>query len=106
MSDLVSREAVIQICRNAVPDTNPNHYDMESREGYGSWMHSNGEECVATRIQVKVEKLHAVDAASVVHCKDCINHRTYECSCVSENSPDHPSDDWFCADGERSITDG
>jgi hypothetical protein len=50
MDDLISREAAIKICKSIVPNTNPDFYNLKSKAGYGSWMHSNGEVCSITNI--------------------------------------------------------
>ena len=71
MDDLISRETVIEICKSIVPNTNPDFYNLRSKAGYGSWMHSNGEVCAISNIEIEIEKLPAVDAVSVVRCKDC-----------------------------------
>lgn len=66
-NDLISRAAAIEICKSIVPNTNPDFYNLKSKAGYGSWMHSNGEVCTITNIETKIEALPAVDAAPVVH---------------------------------------
>lgn len=65
--DLISRAAAIQICKSNVPDTNPNFYNLRSKAGYGSWMHSNGEVCAITNIEIEIKKLPTIDAVPVVH---------------------------------------
>ena len=64
---LISKADAIQICKSNVPNTNPDFYNLRSKAGYGSWMHSNGEVCAITNIEIEIEKLPAVEAAPVVH---------------------------------------
>jgi hypothetical protein len=77
MADLISRAAAIEICKSIVPNTNPDFYNLRSKAGYGSWMHSNGEVCSITNIETKIEALPAVDAVPVVwihkFCEDDIS---------------------------------
>lgn len=70
MADLISRAAAIEICKSIVPNTNPDFYNLRSKAGYGSWMHSNGEVCATTNIEVEIEKLPAVDAVPVEWMRD------------------------------------
>ena len=70
MADLISREAAIEICKSVVPNTNPDFYNLRSKAGYGSWMHSNGEVCAITNIETKIEALPAVDAIPMEWLRD------------------------------------
>ena len=118
MDDLISRAAAIEICKSIVPNTNPDFYNLRSKAGYGSWMHSNGEVCAITNIETKIEALPAVDAAPVVRCRDCkyyaINRLTkaYEPDkrfnpsvCIIGEFARPRKPDWYCADGERRDED-
>lgn len=77
LDDLISRAAAIEICKSIVPNTNPDFYNLRSKAGYGSWMHSNGEVCAITNIETKIEALPSVDAVTVVRCKDCMYFRPW-----------------------------
>lgn len=65
--ELISKNAALQICRGYAVDTNPSHHDLNTRGGYGNWMHHNGEACASMSIQTKIEKLPVVDAEPVEH---------------------------------------
>lgn len=49
-----------------------------------------------------VNHVPAVDAVSVVRCKDCKHYMTIYCTCDGCCI----SPDWYCASGERRDTDG
>lgn len=74
MDDLISRAAAIKICKSNVPNTNPDFFNMKSKSGYGSWMHSNGEAVAITRIEVGIEALPTIDAIPV----EWLNDRIYD----------------------------
>ena len=65
--DLISRAAAIEICKSIVPNTNPDFYNLKSKAGYSSWMHSNGEAYATINIEIEIKKLPAVAAVPVVH---------------------------------------
>ena len=91
MDDLISREAAIEICKSIVPNTNPDFYNLRSKAGYGSWMHSNGEVCAITNIETKIEALPAVDAAPV----EWLNHIQTECVCDMVQVPMYVAIGWL-----------
>jgi hypothetical protein len=53
--ELIARAATIEICKSVVPNTNPDFYNLKSKAGYGSWMHSNGEVCAITKIEIGIK---------------------------------------------------
>lgn len=69
--DLIERQPILVALEKAIVNTNPDYYKMDTREGYGDWMHSNGFNCAITHAIVTIENALAVDTVEVVYCKDC-----------------------------------
>lgn len=69
--ELIERQSILAALEKAIANTNPDYYKMDTREGYGDWMHSNGFNCAITHAIVTIEQSVKYDAVEVVRCKDC-----------------------------------
>ena len=83
MSDLISRQAAIDIERNATVDTNPSHFEVHQKftqflddaeiSSFGRWQWSNGFNTALTAVRIDLKKLpsaqHEIDFDE--WCVDC-----------------------------------
>ena len=77
MNDLISRQAAIDIERNATVDTNPSHFEAHQKftqfmddaeiSSFGRWQWSNGFNTALTAVGIDLKKLPTVDAEPVRH---------------------------------------
>ena len=97
MRDLVSRQAAIDIERNATVDTNPSHFEAHQKftqfmddaevSSFGRWQWSNGFNTALTAVGIDLKKLPSAQPEVLAHgegelsaqteiilCKDC-KHR-------------------------------
>ncbi len=98
MADLIDREKLLEIYKNWIPQ-------LSSKEDEGD--RRGVETCIAV-----LEDANAVDAVSVIRCKDCCcctvmrydyNGEIYSCRCNAFSRTVKEND--FCSFGERK-TDG
>jgi len=81
MNDLISRQAAIDIERNATVDTNPSHFEAHQKfmqfmddaeiSSFGRWQWSNGFNTALTAVGIDLEKLPSAQP-EIIHCKHCI----------------------------------
>ena len=81
MDDLISRQAAIDIERNATVDTNPTHFEAHQKfiqfmddaeiSSFGRWQWANGFNMALTAVGIDLKKLPSIqpDAVPVVHGK-------------------------------------
>ena len=102
--ELIERQSILAALEKAIANTNPDYYKMDTREGYGDWMHSNGFNCAITHAIVTIEQSVKYDAVEVVRCKDCLHYRPMvafdgECMCDVFQWKSEPMD--YCSFAER-----
>ena len=121
MTDLIERQAAIDIERNATVDTNPSHFEAHQKftqfmddaeiSSFGRWQWSNGFNTALTAVGVDLKRLPSAQP-EIIHCENCKNWQTgwwnrdweqgyHWCSCVDGIR----RSDWFCADAERREDD-
>ena len=69
--ELIERESILAALNKEIANGNPDCYRMDTRDGYGEWMHSNGFNCGITHAIVAVKTSVKYDAVPVIRCKDC-----------------------------------
>jgi hypothetical protein len=87
MDDLISRQAAIDIERNATVDTNPTHFEAHQKfiqfmddaeiSSFGRWQWSNGFNTALTAVGIDLKKLPSAqpDAVPVVRCEHCAHKK-------------------------------
>ena len=80
MDDLISRQAAIDIERNATVDTNPSHFEAHQKftqfiddaeiSSFGRWQWSNGFNTALTAVGIDLKKLPSAQPEKET-CKDC-----------------------------------
>ena len=80
MNDLISRQAAIDIERNATVDTNPSHFEAHQKftqfmddaeiSSFGRWQWSNGFNTALTAVGIDLKKLPSAQP-EIIRCKDC-----------------------------------
>lgn len=121
--DTISRQAAIDIGRNATVDTNPMHFEAHQKfiqfmddaeiSSFGRWQWSNGFNTALTAIGIDLKKLPPAQP-EIIRCKDCKHYEIWQLKsdytddkrykpsvCVVGCYAVHRSEDWFCADAER-----
>ena len=78
--DTVSRQAAIDIERNATVDTNPSHFESHQKftqfmddaeiSSFGRWQWSNGFNTALTAVGIDLKKLPSAQP-EIIRCKDC-----------------------------------
>ena len=81
MDDLISRQAAIDIERNATVDTNPSHFEAHQKftqfmddaeiSSFGRWQWSNGFNTALTAVGIDLKNLPSAQP-EIIRCKDCI----------------------------------
>ena len=82
MSDLISRQAAIDIERNATVDTNPSHFEANQKfiqfmddaeiSSFGRWQWSNGFNTALTAVGIDLKKL---PSAQPEPCEDAVSRK-------------------------------
>ena len=91
MTDLISRQAAIDVLREYIVDNGM--YDMdENVQGF-----NDGISCAISELSVIPSA-----QSEIIRCKDCAKRKYCRTSTVWAVAPD---DDWYCADAER-VTNG
>lgn len=112
--DCISRQAAIDIERNATVDTNPLHFEAHQKfmqfmddaeiSSFGRWQWSNGFNTALTAVGIDLKKLPSAAQPEIIRCKDCKHHdpEDRKCDCGHDILWQLPrQDDWYCADAER-----
>jgi len=130
MHDLISRQAAIDIERNATVDTNPSHFEAHQKftqfmddaevSSFGRWQWSNGFNTALTAVGIDLKKLPSAQS-DIILCKDC-KHRPTATEAekgiywgFSVEFPDelcplqcedgwyngYPGDEFYCGNAER-----
>ena len=78
--DAISRQAAIDIERNATVDTNPSHFEAHQKftqfmddaeiSSFGRWQWSNGFNTALTAVGIDLKKLPSAQP-DIIYCKDC-----------------------------------
>ena len=117
MSDLISRQAAIDIERNATVDTNPSHFEAHQKftqfmddveiSSFGRWQWSNGFNTALTAVGIDLKKLPSAQP-EIIHCKECKFYtemrqdlNTGICSLACR----HLGGDGFCSEAERRTNE-
>ena len=79
--DVISRQAAIDIERNATVDTNPSHFEAHQKftqfmddaeiSSFGRWQWSNGFNTALTAVGIDLKKLPSAHP-EIIHCWECI----------------------------------
>ena len=93
MSDLISRQAAIDIERNATVDTNPSHFEAHQKftqfmddaeiSSFGRWQWSNGFNTALTAVGIDLKKLPSVTPKQKRgkwingYCSECGKHAPF-----------------------------
>ena len=90
MSDFISRQAAIDIERNATVDTNPSHFEAHQKftqfmddaeiSSFGRWQWSNGFNTALTAVGIDLKKLPSTQP-EIIYCKDCIHNGSFDTDC-------------------------
>lgn len=111
--DLIKRESILSVLNKEIANTNPDFYKMDTKDGYGDWMHANGFNCGIVHAILAVKEIVRTDAVEVVRCKDCKHRGTESCYLYVYDAgynefgedyayeEDRTKDDFFCAKGEQ-----
>lgn len=125
MNDLISRQAAIDIERNATVDTNPSHFEAHQKftqfmddaeiSSFGRWQWSNGFNTALTAVGIDLKKMPSAQP-EIVRCGECkwwdkegdspvgychaAKHSYYSEHWEIEIYRTY-KEDFFCADGER-----
>lgn len=80
MDDLISRQAAIDIERNATVDTNPTHFEAHQKfiqfmddaeiSSFGRWQWANGFNTALTAVGIDLKKLPSAQP-EIIRCRDC-----------------------------------
>ena len=99
MEDLISRQAAIDIERNATVDTNPSHFEAHQKfeqfmddaeiSSFGRWQWSNGFNTALTAVGIGLEKLPSADRPSGEWFKD--DEGSFICSACGSGYKDQPT---------------
>lgn len=120
MKDCISRQAAIDIERNATVDTNPMHFEAHQKftqfmddaeiSSFGRWQWSNGFNTALTAVGIDLKRLPSAQP-EIIRCKDC-KHYYYADNRIPQEqrySCDLDGDRWkpdsFCSFAERRIDD-
>jgi len=105
--DTVSRQAAIDIERNATVDTNPSHFESHQKftqfmddaeiSSFGRWQWSNGFNTALTAVGIDLKKLPSAQP-EIIRCKDC-KHWDGVDTCDVIDAPVWDND--FCSMAER-----
>ena len=114
MNDLISRQAAIDIERNATVDTNPSHFEAHQKftqyvddaeiSSFGRWQWANGFNTALTAVGIDLKKLPSAQP-EIIRCKDCeygskdVEGRWYCLDLGYTMGSDDGSG--FCSDAER-----
>ena len=116
MSDLIDRQAAMDVPERFVKDCNPEHFDghqkfieyMDNAEigSFGNWQFANGFNMGLTAAEVAIQNLPSAQP-EIVRCKDCINYTRVkdEWGSCFENPMKLWRDTDYCSWAERR-TDG
>lgn len=101
MAEYIEREAALAYISANTIDCNPDHFAMDTFEGYGQWMHNSGWNGGITASRCAVKDIPAADVREVVLCRECINRfmtpNGWRCHYVEWAI----EDDDYCSCGER-----
>ena len=61
MNEYVEKQTIINDILNCISDSSPDHFDLDTKEGYGKWMHANGENLSALVIALGVKEAKPAD---------------------------------------------
>lgn len=110
MSDLIDRQAAIDIERNASVDTNPTHFEAHQKfiqfmddaeiSSFGRWQWSNGFNTALTAVGIDLKKLPSAQP-EIIRCKDCKHYKDGECTNTFWGMCERD----FCSEGERNETE-
>ena len=106
-ANCISRQAAIDIERNATVDTNPSHFEAHQKftqfmddaevSSFGRWQWSNGFNTALTAVGIDLKKLPSAQPERKKGCKivKSTGHYGY-CACDQCGKPVHP-EDLFCS---------
>ena len=114
MSDLISRQAAIDIERNATVETKPSHFEAHQKftqfvddaeiSSFGRWQWSNGFNTALTAVVIGLRKLPSAQP-EIIRCKDCRyyqdNNDGYPHINCKWDANETPDADDFCSGAER-----
>ena len=91
MDDLISRQAAIDIERNATVDTNPSHFEAHQKftqfmddaeiSSFGRWQWSNGFNTGLTAVGIDLKKLPSAQPEEVIPHRNYKYLSDYWCEC-------------------------
>lgn len=112
--DCVSRQAALDIERNATVDTNPSHFEAHQKfmqfmddaeiSSFGRWQWSNGFNTALTEVRIDLENLPSAQPENI-RCKECKHWLDIDDGRQKHRMCADIYGDWFCADAERRTDD-
>jgi hypothetical protein len=71
MKEYIPREDTLYELEQNTVDCNPDHFALNTRDGFGNWSHNSGWNGGITAARCTIKAIPAADVVEVVRCRNC-----------------------------------